>query len=185
MTQFTGYAIVTADGFIADIDHLMPTCLRHSVDFARFQAALDQSDLTLIGRATHDAAPNVKRRNRLIVSRYQHADDPENGHFWWQPDEISLIERVQSLPFACEHVAVVGGLGVFDLVFAQQSYDAFELTIVTNAKLHAGVPLFSGLAPSAEAGLRTLLEHGLKVSGEFWLDDETTLRFIRLDRDAG
>ena len=58
---FAGYAIVSADGFIADDDGHMPDSLKFEADWAYFQAALDRADITLIGRLTHEAAPNVKK----------------------------------------------------------------------------------------------------------------------------
>jgi len=45
-----GFAIVSADDRIADAGGAMPDALRNEADWQRFQAELDASALTVLGR---------------------------------------------------------------------------------------------------------------------------------------
>ena len=63
--EIHGYAIVSDDDRIADASGAMPEALRNEADWAYFQAGLDAADWVALGRASHEAAPNLRRRRRL------------------------------------------------------------------------------------------------------------------------
>ncbi|MEM7045037.1 MAG: hypothetical protein AAF543_19690, partial [Pseudomonadota bacterium] len=140
---FKGYAVVSADGFIADRSGRMPDSLRFEADWAYFQAALDAADLTLLGRHTHEAAPNLKERRRLVVSRGVRAVIQEGPSTWWvNPTEVTPATAVVVVAGTSADVAVVGGTGVFGWVLDEGGYQEFHLTIARHVELGAGRPLF-------------------------------------------
>jgi hypothetical protein len=68
MHRLHGYAIISDDDCIADAYGQFPDALRNEADWDYFQAQLDRADLILLGRRSHEAAPNAKRRLRMIMS---------------------------------------------------------------------------------------------------------------------
>ena len=64
-----GYVIVSADGMLADADHVMPESLKFEGDKRFFTAALDDADLIVHGRHSFEDQPNSPRRKRIAVTR--------------------------------------------------------------------------------------------------------------------
>jgi hypothetical protein len=67
--EINGYAIVSDDDRIAGPDGLIPASLRNEKDWDCFQRALAGSDLVVLGRRSHELAPNVRGDQRLVISR--------------------------------------------------------------------------------------------------------------------
>ncbi|MGI9434571.1 MAG: hypothetical protein ACR2Q4_07060 [Geminicoccaceae bacterium] len=175
---FTGYAIVSAEGFIADGDGVMPDSLRFDADWAYFQAALDEADVALMGRHTHEAAPNIKRRRRVVVSRSVRGLIQENTHTWWaNPDQIISEAVFSALPAPNRHVAVVGGTRVFDWVRSGPGFSAFHLSVARNVRLGGGRPVFKGAHNLSEM-TSLIKEHGLKLERRVWLDRPAGLELL-------
>ncbi|MGI9505626.1 MAG: hypothetical protein ACR2RE_21530, partial [Geminicoccaceae bacterium] len=175
---FTGYAVTSADGFIADREGRMPEALRFDADWAYFQAALDAADITLLGRRTHEAAPNVKERRRLVVSRAVRAVVRENAFTWRaNPEDVAPASAVAETGGSDAEVAVVGGTGVFDWILAEGGYHAFHLSLARGVWLGDGRPLFDGIADFEEA-LSKLGAEGLLVETRSWLDRKAGLELL-------
>ena len=179
---FKGYAVVSAEGFIADARGRMPDALRFDADWAYFQAALDEADITLLGRHTHEAAPNVKNRRRLVVSCGVRAVIQEDDRTWWaNPREVTPTSAVAVVAGTTANVAVVGGTGVFGWILAEGRYDAFHLSVAGHSRLGAGRPLFDRVDSLEEASGR-LETHGLKVIRRAWLDEDEGLELLVFGR---
>jgi hypothetical protein len=58
--EINGYAIVSDDDRIAGPDGLIPASLRNEKDWECFQWALASADLVVLGRRSHELAPNVR-----------------------------------------------------------------------------------------------------------------------------
>ena len=153
-----GHAIVCRLARIADAAGRMPGALRHDADFALFQAALDAADVTLLGRRTHEAAPNLRRRRRLVLTSRpeEHAND-ECVSFL-DPARTDLRAWLIDAFGDRARVAVVGGTAAFDAVAGQLGYDAFSLTIAHRAALPGGPPVFADCfdLPTLKAKLGSL-----------------------------
>ncbi len=80
-----GYAIVSADDRIADAQGQMPASLRNDADWAYFQSELDRADFVAIGRVSHEATPNPKRRRRIVLSRAARGLESRADAEWWNP----------------------------------------------------------------------------------------------------
>ncbi len=149
-----GHAIVSADDRIADASGQTPPSLCIAADWERFQAALDRSVLTVLGRLGHEANPNRRGRNRLVLSSRGGGIARRGGAWWWNPDKASLDEALARAVPQGGLVAVPGGRRVFDL-FLDIGYDEFHLTRAERVRVGPGVPLFSSV--SAETGADAVL----------------------------
>jgi dihydrofolate reductase len=142
--RFHGHAIVSADDRIADATGQTPASLRHEADWLRFQAALDVSVVTVVGRLGHEANPNLKGRNRLVLSSAVSGIERRADAWWWNPAEAPLAEALAAAAPQGGIVAIPGGMRVFDL-FLAAGYDEFHLSRVANVLVPDGTPLFSAV----------------------------------------
>lgn len=182
---FKGYAIVSADGFIADDRGHMPDALRFEADWDYFQTALDAVDITLLGRHTHEAAPNIKGRRRLVVSRGVRAVIQENVSTWWaNPKEVTPASAVAVVQGTAADVAVVGGTGVFGWILEEGGYAAFHLSVAHHVRLGAGRPLFDDVVGLDEATAK-LVAKGMAVVRRSWLDEEAGLELMIFEPRTG
>ncbi|MGI9499716.1 MAG: dihydrofolate reductase family protein [Geminicoccaceae bacterium] len=181
---FRGYAVVSADGFIADSHGHMPDALRFEADWAYFQAALDAADITLLGRHTHEVAPNVKHRRRLVVSRGVRAVIQEDACTWWaNPKEVTPASAVAVVSGSAAEVAVVGGTGVFGWILDEGDYETFHLSVAHQVRLGAGRPLFDDV-DDLDAAIGKLEKKGLLTKQRSWLDQKAGLELLILGRSA-
>jgi len=158
-----GHAIVSADDKIADGTGLTPPALRNEVDWARFQAALDRAAVTVLGRLAHEANPNRKGRNRLVLSSAVSGVEMRDDAWWWNPAEVPLADALATAARAAGVVAVPGGRRVFDL-FLSIGFDAFYLSRAAGVTIPGGIPVFSEVARGRSAA-DILAGHGL-IAGE-------------------
>ena len=158
--EIHGYAIVSDNDRIADAVGLTPDVLRNDADWAYFQAELNGSDLTVLGRLGHEANPNPKKRLRMVLSSSSSGLDLREDGWWWNPEKLSWEEAIAKVLPKGGRVAVPGGRQVFDL-FLGIGYAAFHLTRAEGAFIPDGVAVFSGCdkGRTAEA---VLTEAGLK-----------------------
>jgi hypothetical protein len=176
--EIHGYAIVSDDDRIADAAGRTPVVLRNDADWAYFQAELDRSAVTVLGRLGHEANPNPRRRPRIVVSSSSAGLERRDDGWWWDPQALAWREAIARVLPAGGRVAVPGGRRVFDL-FLEIGYDAFHLSRAEGTRLPGGVALFSlcdeGL--SAEdvlsrrgmtAGPRQVLDPAIPVSLAVW-----------------
>jgi hypothetical protein len=176
--SFEGYAVVSADGFFADVDGVMPDTLRLAADWDYFQAALDGADVTLIGRRTHEAAPNLRRRRRLVLSSRAEGVVGEDARtLWIDPARTDPCAAIAEVCGPGARVAVVGGQGVFDWVLSNPGFSAFHLSLAGEVRLEQGRCLF-GQAQDLEAALALLAADGLTLRHRTWLDRSVALELL-------
>jgi hypothetical protein len=161
MTQVEihGYAIVSDNDCIADASGRTPEALRNEADWAYFQAELNKSTVTVLGRLGHEANPNPKGRLRMILSSSSPGLERRADGWWWDPGKLPWDEAIRTVLPEGGRVAVPGGRQVFDL-FLEIGYDAFHLTRAEGTHVPDGVPVFS----ACQAGRRAemiLSERGL------------------------
>jgi hypothetical protein len=184
MHRLVGHAIVSADDRIADAEGRMPEALHNEADWALFQAALDRSALTLIGRASHAAAPNLKKRPRLIVSGSARGLERRYGGFWLNPAEMPLTEALNVVLPRGGEVAVVGGQQVFDLVYLTAGFDAFHLARARRVRLPGGRGLFKACEERGVPAETLLAGAGLVAGPEEVLDPEADVTLTIWQRPA-
>lgn len=154
-----GHAIVSADDRIADASGETPAVLRNEADWQRFQAALDRAVVTALGRLAHEANPNRKGRNRMVLSSSARGIERRDDAWWWNPAEVDLAEALPLAAPVAGTIAVPGGRRVFDL-FLSIGFDVFHLARVPTVTLPDGIPIFSEV--TANRGADDILAgHGL------------------------
>jgi hypothetical protein len=165
-----GHAIVSADDRIADADGRVPAALRNEADWTRFQSALDAAVVTVLGRRGHEANPNTKGRNRLVLSSSARGVERRPDAWWWNPAMVPVADALALAAPSGGVTAVVGGRCVFDL-FLGLGFDRFDLARAAGATIPNGIPVFSAVATGQTADA-VLARHGL-IAGEPELLDAT------------
>lgn len=145
-----GHAIVSADDRYATAAGAFPPELLVPADQQRFQAALDEAALVVLGRAGHLANPNRDRRTRLVLHNAGAGLERRADAWWWNPAAVPLGEALARAAPAGGGVAVVGGMQVLDL-FLEHGFDAFDLARAEDVRLPDGRPLFGAVAKGESA----------------------------------
>lgn len=164
-----GYVIVSADGMLADANHLMPDELKFDADTRFFAAALDRTDLIIHGRHSQEDQPNSPLRKRIILTRKiaSLAPDLENPRaFLWNPAGSSFAEACDYAGGHAGTVAIIGGPVVFDLFMDR--YDTFWLSQASRVWLPGGQPCFGGVPERSPQ--EVLAAHGLRADSPRILD---------------
>lgn len=178
MIEIHGYAIVGEDDRIADASGHTPPALRNAADWAYFQRELDRADLVALGRLGHEANPNVKKRNRLVLSSSAEGLERRSDAWWWYPAGLPWAEAAERLLPEGGRVAVPGGQRVFDL-FLGLGFSAFHLSRAEGVFTGPGTGLFSPCEKGqraetvlARAGLfpaeRRIIDPDIPVSLTVW-----------------
>ncbi len=179
-----GHAIVSRDDRIADATGAIPEGLLNDADWAHFQAELDKAVLTVLGRRSHDAAPNRKNRRRLVMSRRKPGLQQETPvTWWWNPADVPLGEALRTLAPEGGLVAVPGGQDVFDHI-GPAGFDEFHLARAHRCALPGGRGLFAR-CESGIAAETWLAEGQLRPLPTRWLDAEAGVSLTIWRRQGG
>jgi dihydrofolate reductase len=146
--RIEAFAIISADGMIANAAGHMPDALKIEADQTFFHAGLDRAAVVVHGRRSHEGGPNAARRHRLIVTSRTARLAPTPAYpnaLLWNPMRASLAEAWSEFGSPAGTLAVIGGADVYAL-FWNPGYDAFHLTRVAQARLPGGRPVFRGLS---------------------------------------
>src|SRR5215470_17958857 len=157
-----GYAIVSADGMIADRNRNMTNGLKIDADARFFNQALDRAALVVHGRNSHEQQASSDRRRRLVVTHRvaalaEHPSIPLAQ--LWNPVGASFAEACRAIGVTEGMAAVTGGAEVFRL-FLDIGFDAFHLSRAGKVWLPGGRPVFPevpALTPE-----QVLARHGLR-----------------------
>ena len=158
--RYEGYAIVSADGMIADADGRMPPALQNPADQRFLSEALDRAAVLVHGRHSHEGHRNSSRRRRVVLSRRAAAiaADPEAPHsVLWNPAGAPFSAACEALGIAGGTAAILGGPEVYAL-FLELGYERFLLSRAAELKL-PGRP--ADLRPRPASGRRSARGGGL------------------------
>ena len=167
--RIEGYVIVSADGMLANAEHIMPDELKYEGDKQFFTAALDSADLIVHGRKSGEDQPNSPKRTRLILTRHvaSLARDPDNPKAaLWNPSAASFEQAAEFAGVGSGTVAIIGGPGVFDMFMDR--YDTFWLSLAPRVCIPGGEGCFPGVPERTPAQI--LAAHGLKPGAAQMLD---------------
>lgn len=168
--RIEGYAIVSADGMIANAAGLHPDELKNEADLRFFHGGLDQADVIAHGRNSNEGRPGGKASRRLILTRRVDGIAPDPGNakaLLWNPAGASFDEAWRACGGQPGILAVIGGTEVFGL-FLTIGYDAFHLTRAARVRLPGGRPVFPGVPQKTPDEI--LAAHGLTPGKTMTLD---------------
>jgi dihydrofolate reductase len=180
--RIEGFAIVSADGMIADATGNMPASIRNDADQKFFQDSLDRVAAIVHGRHSHEGGPRAARRRRLVLTRgiAGIAPDPDHPHsLLWNPAGATFGNALQALGAPDGTVAIIGGTEVFGLFLPR--YDAFHLTLAANARLPGGRPLFPEVGAD-HTPENVLASYGLKPGPRRDLDAAAGVSLVTWER---
>src|ERR1700685_494624 len=86
--RIEGYAIVSADGMIANAAGVMPEAIRNNADQRFLQSELDRAAVIVHGRHSSEGGPRAAQRQRIILTRQvpSLSDDPAHPRsVLWNP----------------------------------------------------------------------------------------------------
>jgi hypothetical protein len=165
------FAIVSADGMLADADRRIPPGLIVKADQEFFQGSLDQAALVAHGRHSHEGGPRSAGRFRLMVTTSTPSLAPDSAHpnsLLWNPRGAALEEAWGRLGAPAGVCAVIGGPRVYEL-FLEIGYDAFHLSRAANVRIPGGLPIFPDVGPQRSPE-DVLARHGLVPGAQRLLD---------------
>jgi dihydrofolate reductase len=183
--RIEGFAIVSADGMLADSDRRIPSGLVIAEDQEFFQDSLDRAAFIVHGRHSGEGGPRAAARRRLVVTRQipDVAPDPSNPNaLLWNPQGASLEEAFSRLGAAPGICAVIGGPDVYAL-FLDFGYDAFHLSQAPHVRIPGGRPLFPGIGPTRRPQ-DILAAHGLIPGPPRLLDSAGEVTLVTWTRTA-
>jgi dihydrofolate reductase len=176
--RIEGYAIVSAEGMIADANGVQPDALKPEADQKFFYGALDKADAVANGAKSYEGGPPAAERPRLILTRRIAAVGREPGNpnaVLWNPAGADFEEAWGELGLSGGLLAIIGGCEVFGL-FLRLGYDAFHLTRAGHVSLPGGRPVFPGVPAQSPETL--LKKAGLKPGPAQMLDAATELSLV-------
>jgi dihydrofolate reductase len=162
-TSIEGYAIISADGMLADAQRRIPPQMIVKADQAFFHGALDHAAIIVHGRHSHEGGPRAGGRRRLVVTTRIAALAPDPSRpqsLLWNPKGASLAQAWTQSGAPSGLCAVIGGPEVYGM-FLDIGYDAFHLTRVADVRLPGGRPLFPEIGPDRTPE-QVLASRGLK-----------------------
>ena len=167
--RIEGYVIVSADGMLANADHVMPVELKFDGDKKFFTAALDRADLIVHGRHSYEDQPNSPLRRRIVVTRRigAIAPDPSNPKATlWNPAGAAFEAACDFAGVRSGTAAIIGGPDVFGMFMDR--YDTFWLSQAPRVRLPGGEPCFPGVPAHSPQDI--LAAHGLRAGKAEILD---------------
>ena len=168
--RIEGYAIVSADGMIADSAGVMPQTIRNDADQKFLQTELDNAAVLVHGRHSYEGGSRAPQRKRLILTREiaAIAPDPSQPHaLLWNPAGATLEQAAARLGIDDGIAAIIGGTPVFALFLPL--YDAFHLTQAAQASIPGGRPVFPQVSPGMTPA-DVLIRYGLRPGRQRALD---------------
>lgn len=183
--RIEGFAIVSKDDHIADHNAHMPDLLKNDEDQRYLDAQLDQADLLVHGRHSHEGHETSHQRRRLIVTRRVAgvAPNPDVANsMLWNPAGATFKQACAALGLSGGVAAILGGPEVYSL-FLDIGYDCFHLSRSGDVALPGGLPVFAHgrHGRSAEEALRRA---GLVPGAERVLDDAHRVTLVEWRRQT-
>jgi dihydrofolate reductase len=178
-TSIEGYAIISADGMLADADRHIPGGLKIEADQKFFQDALDRAAVIVHGRHSHEGGPRADGRHRLVLTTRIRAIEKDVRHpnsLLWNPKGATLSEAWEQVGVPSGQLAVIGGPDVYGL-FLEIGYDAFHLSHAPRVRLPGGRPVFPEIGPDRSPD-DVLASHGLKPAERRVLDADADATLV-------
>lgn len=180
MIRIEGYAIVSADGMIANADGQIPASLIFAADQLFFTRALEEAALVVHGRHSRERPTSSSRRRLILTAQIAGiAPKPSDAMaLLWNPTGEHFESALAAAGVSTGLVAIIGGTRVFDLFLGR--YDKFHLSRAADVRLPAGRPVFTSVPALSPEDV--LENHGLAARKEQVLDREKHLSLTTWQR---
>ena len=175
--RIDGYAVVSEDGMLANAMGIMPDALKFEADRHFFERALDDVDVVVHGRHSHERQPHSHLRQRLILTRRIAAiaaDPSTEKSLLWNPAGASFEQALAALGTPNDRVGIVGGPEVFRMFLDR--YDFFHLSRAPDVQLPGGRPVFPEVPGRTPEEI--LADHGLEPCRRELLDPAKGLAVV-------
>ena len=169
LLRIEGYVILSANGMLADANHVMPPELKFEGDQRFFNDALDNANLVVHGRNSGEEQPNSPKRTRIILTRSVKAltPDPSNPKATlWNPAGASFDAACERAGVTSGLAAIIGGPTVFGLFLDR--FDTFWLSFAPHVRIPGGEPGLPGVPVRTPQAV--LAAHGLHAAETRVLD---------------
>jgi dihydrofolate reductase len=183
--RIEGYAIVSADGMIADRHGTMPDTIRNDADQRYLQAEMDRAAVVVHGRHSDEGGPRAADRKRVVLTRHvtSIAPDPLHPHaLLWNPAGATFEEAIAALGAANGTIAIIGGTDVFGLFLPL--YGTFHLTHAAHANIPGGRPVFPEVGPRMTPQ-DVLARYGLRPGLQREIDAAAGVTLTTWERSSG
>lgn len=141
------YVIVSANGMLADSTGVMPDSLKFPADQTFFENVLDDADLIVHGRHSHEDQKRSNQRTRLVLTTSIPALAPDTAHphsTLWNPKGATFEEACGTAGVSpSAKIAIIGGPHVY--AFFLGLYDAFWLSQAHDVQLPDGLGVMPGV----------------------------------------
>ena len=141
------YVIVSANGMLADSTGVMPDSLKFPADQAFFENVLDDADLIVHGRHSHEDQKRSNERTRLVLTTSIPTLAPDTAHphsTLWNPKGATFEEACVAAGVSpSAKIAIIGGPHVY--AFFLERYDAFWLSQAHDVQLPDGLGVMPGV----------------------------------------
>ena len=167
--RIEGYVILSANGMLADANHVMPPELKFDGDQQFFNDALDNADLVVHGRNSGEEQPNSPKRTRIVLTRSVKAlaPDPSNPKATlWNPAGAPFDAACERAGVTSGLAAIIGGPTVFGLFLDR--FDTFWLSFAPHVRIPGGEPGLPGVPARTPQAI--LAAHGLHATETRVLD---------------
>lgn len=169
LLRIEGYVILSANGMLANANHVMPPELKFEGDQRFFNDALDNANLVVHGRNSGEEQPNSPKRTRIILTRSVKAlaPDPSNPKATlWNPAGAPFDAACERAGVTSGLAAIIGGPTVFGLFLDR--FDTFWLSFAPHVRIPGGEPGLPGVP--ARTPQQVLAAHGLHAAETRVLD---------------
>jgi len=180
--RVVGYAIVSADGMIADGNGVMPAAIRNDADQRFLQAEMDRAAVIVHGRNSHEGGPRATRRKRIVLTHRVAALAVDAGHpntVLWNPAGATIEQAIAETGAPAGTVAVIGGTEIFGMFLPL--YDAFQLTRAERAVIPGGRPVFPQVGADTTPE-DVLTRHGLHSGARRVIDPAAGISLTTWER---
>src|SRR3569623_3590928 len=131
---------------LADSTGVMPDSLKFPADQAFFENALDEADLIVHGRHSHEEQKRSEQRTRLILTTSVPALAPDSAHphsTLWNPKGATIEEACEAAGVSpAAKIAIIGGPHVY--AFFLDRNDAIWLSQPHDVQLPKGLGVMPG-----------------------------------------
>ena len=148
--RIEGYAIVSANGMIADHSGAMPSAIKNDADQRFLQTAMDGAAVIVHGRHSHEGGSRADLRKRIVLTRQVASLAPGTAHprtVLWNPAGATFEQAVAASSVAAGPIAILGGTEAFGLFLPH--YDAFHLSRAERVTIPHGRPVFPDVGANA------------------------------------